>query len=60
MTETPHNDTPPQKYAPHAWPTLAVIPWERQVVKRFFRGIERKLDGLDPGPDPLLLFDKRR
>ena len=44
----------------HAWPTLAVIPWERQVVKRFFRGIERRLDGLDPGPDPLLLFDKRR
>jgi len=32
--------------------------WERRVVKRFFTGIQRRLDGLDPGPDPLLLFDK--
>jgi TIR domain len=46
--------------AGHAWPTLAVIPWERRVVKRFFTGIQRRLDGLDPGPDPLLLFDRRR
>lgn len=38
-------------------PTAA---WERRVVKRFFKGIERRLDGLDPGPDPLILFDKRR
>jgi TIR domain len=37
----------------------ATIRWERRVVKRFFKGIERRLDGLDPGPDPLLLFDKR-
>jgi TIR domain-containing protein len=43
------------------WPLLAAaIPWERQVVKRFFRGMQRSLDGLDPGPDPLLVFDRRR
>lgn len=38
----------------------AAIAWERRVVKHFFKGIERRLDGLDPGPDPLLLIDRRR
>jgi TIR domain len=37
----------------------AAIKWERRVVKRFYKGVERRLDGLDPGPDPLLLFEKR-
>lgn len=37
-------------------PTAA---WERRVVRRFFNGIERRLNGLDPGPDPLIFFDKR-
>jgi len=37
-------------------PTAA---WERRVVRRFFKGIERRLTGLDPGPDPLIFFDKR-
>lgn len=43
--------------------SLGIAPtavWERRIVKRFFKGIERRLDGLDPGPDPLILFDKRR
>ncbi len=34
-------------------PTAA---WERRVVRRFFKGIDRRLDGLDPGPDPLILL----
>jgi TIR domain len=37
----------------------AAISWERRIVKRFFKGVERRLDGLDPGPDPLLLLEKR-
>jgi hypothetical protein len=42
-------------------PMLAgAITWERRVTSRFFKGIQRRLDGLDPGPDPLHLFDKRR
>jgi TIR domain-containing protein len=39
-------------------PVVAAIAWERRVVKLFFKGIERRLDGLDPGPDPLLLRER--
>jgi hypothetical protein len=38
----------------------AVISWERRMVRRLFKGVERRLDGLDPGPDPLRGFDRRR
>jgi hypothetical protein len=34
----------------------ATAAWERRIVKRFFKGIERRLDGLDP----LVLYTKRR
>lgn len=38
----------------------ATIAWERRVTKRFFNGIQRRLDGLDAGPDPLAFFDRER
>ncbi len=38
----------------------ATIVWERRVARRFFDGIQRRLDGRDAGPDPLAFFDGQR